>query len=264
MGKEGAGRRFQAKPANRGENPAAEPQQPESAEAHARPGRRRRQNQADQLAKLREMLKNAESLGDGRISSADAGKCQELQGLLGAMPGRGCLDRAWITASRARRFFATSPPSPPRPAGARSWFFATADRPPGERWSAKTDTSSPRPARSTASWPAGSAPASCRQPWSRSKTEHDLALLKVDANDLVPITWADGDPPRARQLADHARPGERRPRARRRQHSGPRHSRRAEDSAPQSGHHRRDARSDGQGRPRPRGHARICPRPRPA
>ena len=29
----------------------------------------------------------------------------------------------------------------------------------------------------------------------KSKTEHDLALLKVDANDLVPITWADGDPP---------------------------------------------------------------------
>ena len=29
----------------------------------------------------------------------------------------------------------------------------------------------------------------------KTKTEHDLALLKVDANDLVPITWADGDPP---------------------------------------------------------------------
>ncbi len=29
----------------------------------------------------------------------------------------------------------------------------------------------------------------------KTKTEYDLALLKVDANDLVPITWADGDPP---------------------------------------------------------------------
>jgi serine protease Do len=29
----------------------------------------------------------------------------------------------------------------------------------------------------------------------KSKTDEDLALLKVDANDLVPVTWADGDPP---------------------------------------------------------------------
>ena len=29
----------------------------------------------------------------------------------------------------------------------------------------------------------------------KSKTEDDLALLKVDADDLVPIAWADGDPP---------------------------------------------------------------------
>src|SRR5208282_2230461 len=29
----------------------------------------------------------------------------------------------------------------------------------------------------------------------KSKTEHDLALLKVDANDLVPIVWAESDPP---------------------------------------------------------------------
>ena len=87
----------------------------------------------------------------------------------------------------------------------------------------------------------------------KSKTEYDLALLKVDANDLVPITWADGDPPLARQLADNAGPGKRRPWAGRSQHSGPRHSRRAEDPAPQSGHRRRGARSDGQGRPRPRG-----------
>ena len=29
----------------------------------------------------------------------------------------------------------------------------------------------------------------------KTKSEHDLALLKVDAHDLVPITWADGNPP---------------------------------------------------------------------
>ncbi len=29
----------------------------------------------------------------------------------------------------------------------------------------------------------------------KSKSEYDLALLKVDANDLVPVAWADGDPP---------------------------------------------------------------------
>ena len=29
----------------------------------------------------------------------------------------------------------------------------------------------------------------------KAKAEYDLALLKVDANDLVPIIWAVGDPP---------------------------------------------------------------------
>ena len=87
----------------------------------------------------------------------------------------------------------------------------------------------------------------------KSKADYDLALLKVDAADLTPLAWPEGQPPVPGILPDHPRRGPRRCGAGRRQRGGPAHPRCAENLAPQPGHRRRCARSDGQGSPRARG-----------
>ena len=121
----------------------------------------------EDLAKMRDLMKNAEPLGDGRFrfrGSPDS--AQELRSL----PGWGAASRAMSYGSRARNYCRTSLRSPPRPARARSSCFATESRPCWAPSSAKTAASSPNSASFTARSRVGSARTSCPPRSSRKGT----------------------------------------------------------------------------------------------
>ena len=149
----------------------------------------------DQLAKLREMLENSEPMGNGRYRlRMTPENAKNFQGLLGAMQRRGhaseleygksspglLKDIAPIAAQAGRSTVVVLCDGKPAALGTvvrKDGYIVTKASEVHGKLSCKI----------------GSRELSASIV--KSKTDDDLALLKVDANDLVPITWADGDPP---------------------------------------------------------------------
>jgi serine protease Do len=183
-----------------GENPAAKPAADSHAAEAPKPAPEQvaggDKNQAEQLEKFREMLKNAEPMGDGQYKfRGTLENARQFQELFGAIFGRGraaaspeygkssaalMRDVAPIATQAGRSTVAVY-------CDGRASALGTVVRKDGyivtkasELHGKLTCKIGPRELPATIV---------------KSNAEHDLALLKVDANDLAPIAWAEGNPP---------------------------------------------------------------------
>ncbi len=144
----------------------------------------------EDLAKMRDLMKNAEPLGDGRFrfrGSRDS--AQELR----EMPG-------WGAASRAMSYGKSSPQllqeiAPIATKAGQSTVAVLCDGKPSALGTVVRKDGiiltkfSELHGKITCKIGADELPATLI----KKRNEHDLALLKVDAKDLTPIVWADGD-----------------------------------------------------------------------
>ena len=146
----------------------------------------------EDLAKMRDLMKNAEPLGDGRFrfrGSPDA--AQDLR----ALPG-------WGAASRAMSYGKSSPQllqeiAPIAAKAGQSTVVVLCDGRPAVLGTVVRKDGliltkfSELHGKITCKIGTDDLPATII----KKRYEHDLALLKVDAKDLTPIVWADGDSP---------------------------------------------------------------------
>ena len=146
----------------------------------------------EDLAKMRDLMKNAEPLGDGRYrfrGSPDS--AQELRSL----PG-------WGAASRAMSYGKSSPQllqeiAPIAAKAGRSTVVVLCDGKPSVLGTVVRKDGliltkfSDLHGKITCKIGTDELPATII----KKRYEHDLALLKVDAKDLTPIVWAEGDAP---------------------------------------------------------------------
>ena len=176
------------------EKPAAKP----ADSANSAPSRSANgdSDQADQLARLREMMNGAQPQGGGRYKfRMTPENAKTFEGLLGAMQRQGL---AWPAVD-----YGKSSPSllqdiaPIAAPAARSTVVVLCDGRPAV-WGTvvrKDGYIATKYSELHGKLSCQIGPRELPAVFVKSKTEHDLALLKVEAKDLVPITWADGDPP---------------------------------------------------------------------
>jgi len=183
-----------------GETPAAKPaadahaaESPKPAPAQVAGGDK---NQAEQLEKLREMLKNAEPLGDGQYKfRGTLENARQFQELFGAIFGRGRSATSPIYGKSSPALMRDVAPIAAQAGRStvtvlcdgRASALGTVVRKDGYIVTKASELHG----KLTCKIGPRELPASIV----KSKAEHDLALLKVDANDLTPITWAEGNPP---------------------------------------------------------------------
>jgi len=177
-----------------GENPGTRQGEPPKAAPGRVAGDAKKD--AEQLAKLRELLKDAEPMGNGRFRfRGTLENASDLQSLLGAIFGRG-------GALTGPDYGKSSPAllhdiNPICAQAGRSTVVVLCDgRASALGTVVRKDGYIVTKASEIRGKPAckiGSRelPATVV----KSNPGSDLALLKVDANDLVPITWAEGNPP---------------------------------------------------------------------
>jgi serine protease Do len=151
---------------------------------------------ADQLAKLRELMKNAQPLGSGRyqlrVAPEDA---KGLEGLLAALQGSGLGSTTVDYGKSSPTLLHDVAPIAAR--AGRSTVVVVCDGKPAA-WGTVVrkdgyivTKASEVHGKLACRIGSHDLPATVV----KSKTEYDLALLKVDANNLVPIAWAEGGPP---------------------------------------------------------------------
>ncbi len=146
----------------------------------------------EDLAKMRDLMKNAEPLGDGRFrfrGSPDS--AQELRSL----PGWGAASRAMSYGKSSPQLLQDIAPIAAK-AGRSTVVVLCAGKPALLGTVVRKDgliltKFSELHGKITCKIGTNELPATII----KKRYEHDLALLKVDAKDLTPIVWADGDAP---------------------------------------------------------------------